>query len=82
MDVDGPRLVLIKHIDHHPARLLTEVAHVPVDQGTLQLLCINLSTPVLVHSLEPLSNLRVHLEMEKIIIKTIFFLSMLIVSLC
>merc|ERR1719507_1898462 len=63
MDVDRPRLVLIKHIDHHPARLLTEVAHVPVDQRTLQLLCINLSTPVLVHSLEPLSNLRAHLLM-------------------
>ena len=70
MDVDGARLVLVEHVDHHPACLLAEVAPVPINQSLLQFLCINLSTPVLVHSLEPLSNLRVHLEMEKIIIKT------------
>merc|ERR1719430_1505469 len=61
MDVDGARLVLVEHVDHHPACLLTEVAPVAIDQSLLQLLCINLPTPILVNSSEPLSNLRVHL---------------------
>ncbi len=32
--------------DHHPAGLLAEVTPVSIDQGPLQLLRVNLSTPV------------------------------------
>ena len=62
LDVDGPRLVLVEHVDHHPARLLAEVAPVPIDQSSLQFLGVYLTTSVCVNCLKPLGDLRVDLN--------------------
>ena len=40
--VDLAALVLVEHVDHHPARLLGEVRPVSIHQGLLELLGVNL----------------------------------------
>merc|ERR1719427_2558857 len=61
VDVDGASQVAIKHVYHHLAGLLAELTHVSISQGPAQLLCINLSTVILINCLKPLSNLGIHL---------------------
>merc|ERR1719425_155515 len=61
VDVDGACQVTVKHVYHHLAGLLAELAHVPISQSLAQLLSINLSTVILIHCLEPLSNLGIRL---------------------
>ena len=51
----------LKLTDHHPARLLAEVAPVAVDEGLLEFRCRDLTGFVLVHCVEPLCHTGVHL---------------------
>ena len=56
-DVNGATVVVVEHADQHPASLLAELAHVPVDQSPLELSGRNLATAVSIHRLEPPSDL-------------------------
>ena len=54
-------LISFKLTDHHPARLLAEVAPVAVDEGFLEFRCRDLTRFVLVHGVEPLRHAGVNL---------------------
>ena len=45
--VDGAGPVSVEHVDHHPARLLTEHGHVTISKGLAKLLGVNLTAVIL-----------------------------------
>ena len=51
LDVNSSCHVGVKHVDHHSARLLAELGHVPISKSLPELSSINVSTVILVNCL-------------------------------